>query len=386
MNLANEMNEIGHLGDIGQPVGVTVVFGGQAGSEGKGAIAGWLSRKYKYAITVSTFMPNAGHTWIGENGENIVVTQLPIGLVGNSKFLGLGASSVINLELLEKELADYDADYNVADRLVIHPRAQVMHPEYIEWEKENLKYIASTGKGCGAAIAAKARREESVTLAKDHPTLKRWVRPNFDAWINDTINGGGGVLAEQSQGFDLDINHGHSYPYCTSRQCTPSQICADLALEARLITNSIAVVRTHPIRVGNVEGGTSGDYGSEELSWGEISGNIGRKVEEITTVTKRVRRVFKFDFERINRMSNVCRPTVIALTFADYIDPGVKNITQEDYESEYAFSLFRLSKKTFDFVYQVEAHVRRSTLSPKVRLIKTGPQNHHILDLGITPY
>ena len=385
MNLADEMTEIRHLGVVGSPKGVTVVFGGQAGSEGKGAIAGWLSRKYKYTVAASTFMPNAGHTWMGDDGEEVVVTQLPIGLVGNSQYLAIGATSVIDVNQLLAEMTEYDSKYNVYKRLVIHPRAQVMHPEYVAWEAEHLKYIASTGKGCGAAIADKARRHKGVILAKDHEELKQWVMPNFDTWINDIVNSGGGILAEQSQGFDLDINHGYSYPFCTSRQCTPSQICADLGLEARLITSSIAVVRTHPIRVGNVEGGTSGEYGSEEISWKQISGSVGREIEEQTTVTKRVRRVFEFDHERIKRMANVCRPTVIALTFADYIDPNIEGVTQEQFSRDHLHGLFSLSQKTFDFIYGVEQSMRRSTHLTKVRLVKTGPRDNQTLDLGMRP-
>lgn len=377
-----ELGEILHLGISGQPKGVTVVFGGQAGSEGKGAIAGWLARQYQWAVAASTFMPNAGHTWVSDDGEEVVVTQIPIGLVGDIPFLALGATSVINPDQLFQELVDYNR-YDVVRRLTIHPRAQVMLPEYVEWESENLKYIASTGKGCGAAIAAKARREQAVVLAKDHPDLRKFVRPDFDVWINDIVNGGGAILAEQSQGFDLDINHGHSYPYCTSRQCTPGQICVDLGLDGRLVTNSIAVVRTHPIRVGNVEGGTSGEYGSEELDWDGVSARAGRRVEEITTVTKRVRRVFEFDFERIAVMSKVCRPTAVALTFADYIDPDIFGLTQEQY-TEGLFSAVNQSDKLRKFIYNLEKAIRRSTYQCPVKLLKTGPRDNQTLNLGLS--
>lgn len=378
-----ELREILHLGQPHHPKGVTVVFGGQAGSEGKGAIAGYLARQYNWAVAASTFMPNAGHTWISPRGDEVVVSQLPIGFVSTSvDNLVLGASSVIDYEQFRKELELYDGEYGITERLHIHPRAQVMLPEYREWEKENLRYIASTGKGCGAAIAAKARREQGVMLAKDHGMLAGFVRDDMDLWLNQIVDGGAGILAEQSQGFDLDINHGHSYPYCTSRQCTPSQICADLGVDARFVSNSIAVIRTKPIRVGNVPDGYSGDYGSEELNWDQVSHEAGRSVEETTTVTKRVRRVFDFDYDRINVMSQICRPTHVALTFADYIDPDIFEKTMDDYE-EVQRSLVKFSEKMSQFNYKVHRALRRSTFNPKIKLMKTGPADDHIINLGL---
>jgi len=380
----NELGEILHLGDVvGQPTGVTVVFDGQAGSEGKGAIAGWLAHRNRWAIAASTFMPNAGHTYV-DDGREVVVTQIPIALVSPTvDSLALGASSVINFEQFMIEVDKYDSKYDTRRRLAIHPRALVMRPEYIEWEQENLKYIASTGKGCGAAIAAKARREQTVMLAKDHPILREWVRSDFDTWINDIINAGGPVLAEQSQGFDLDIHRGTEYPFCTSRQTTPSQICADLGVEGRLITNSIAVVRTFPIKVGNAEG-HSGEYGSEEINWNSVSARAGREVEERTTVTDRVRRVFEFDWARIGDMSEICRPTQIALTFADYIDPTIHGLTQQMYSEQFLHSMIQCSKPLHNFVYKLEGAVSRRTFNPKVRIVKTGPDNNHTLSIGLS--
>jgi len=379
-----ELNEIQHLGKVHQPKGITVVFGGQAGSEGKGAIGGWLARRYDWAIAAATFMPNAGHTYVDEHGADVVVTQLPVGMISpRVDTLAMGASSVINLEQCMTEIDRYDQQFDVQRRLVIHPRAQVMLPEYVDWEGEHLQYIASTAKGCGAALAAKVRREQSVVMAKDHPTLKEWVKDDFDLWINGVVDKGGAVLAEQSQGFDLDIHHGTEYPYCTSRQCTPSQMCADLGLEARLITNSIAVVRTFPIKVGNARG-HSGEYSSPETDWGSVSQSAGRRVEERTTVTDRVRRVFEFDYDRINEMSQICRPTQIALTFADYIDPSIFGMTQEVYANEHYHTMIRASRHVFDFLYHLERAVARPTFNPAVRILKTGPQDDHTLNLGLS--
>lgn len=382
----SDLSEIFHQGKKNDPKGVTVVFGGQAGSEGKGAIAGWLARRFNFKVAISTFMPNAGHTWVGEDGQKVVVTQLPIALVSpHVEYLLLGASSVIDSSKLEEEINTYDKmGYNVSGRLRIHSRAQMLLPEYQEWEAENLRYIASTGKGCGAAIAAKARRERSVILAQDGPAwIRDLVDPAMDGWLNRVIDMGGGVLAEQSQGFDLDINHGLQYPYCTSRQCTPEQIMADIGVSGRMMTNAIAVVRTNPIRVGNVEDGYSGDYGSPEKDWETVSAEAGREVIERTTVTNRVRRVFEFDDERIADMSRICRPTAIALTFMDYVDPMIEGWTTEDFRGTESNPNYLLPQKARLFRERVERAARRPTYNTPVQIMKTGPGDHETIDLGI---
>lgn len=384
-----EMNEVFHQGPVGDPKGATVVFGGQAGSEGKGAIAGWLARRHRWGAAICTFMPNAGHTWVEKDGaEPVIVTQLPIALVSESVgVLCLGATSVIKLSKLEEEINKFDKrGFKVSERLMIHPRAQIMHPEYEDWEAENLKYIASTGKGCGAAIAAKARREVGVTLAKNSvPWVQQFVAEDMDTTLNDLINNGRGLLVEQSQGFDLDINRGTEYPYCTSRQCTPTQIMADIGVSERMLTNSIAVIRTQPIKVGNVAGGHSGEYSSPELDWPSISARAGRPVEERTTVTGRVRRVFEFDYDRVRHMSLICRPTSFALTFADYVDPKVFGVTDEQYAETCHNDLTNLSVIVERFKYDVERAVRRNTFNPQIQLIKTGPNDNQTLNIGWAP-
>lgn len=363
------------------PVGVTVVYGGQAGSEGKGAIVGYLARRYKWGAAASTFMPNAGHTFV-EGDEEVVVTQLPVGLVGpDVKRLIIGAGSAIDVAKLMEEINTFDRTYDVASRLRIDPRAVIVTEDHKAWERANLVRISSTGKGCGAALAGKVARAPSVKLAQDVPELADFIRGPTSSMLNDAVDTGFGVLAEQSQGFDLGINHGYEYPYCTSRNTGPDQICADLGVSSSLVTNRLAVIRTRPIRVGNAPGGYSGNYGSDELDWESVSGQAGRAVTEQTTVTKRTRRIFDFDYDRIAFMSRVTRPTQVALTFADYVDPGVFRTTQQDFEDLH-YSLIKLSERLHGFIYRAENALGRATGRTKITLMKTGPDNSHIIDLG----
>jgi adenylosuccinate synthase len=83
------------------------------------------------------------------------------------------------------------------------------------------------------------------------------------------------------------------------------------------------VERTYFIRVG----GNSGPL-ANEISWDRLQeitdGYV--KTPEITTVTKKVRRIARMDFELLERAILQTRPTSIALTFLDYVFPKIAGL------------------------------------------------------------
>src|SRR5690606_5506427 len=86
---------------------VTVVLGGQAGSEGKGKIAGYLAKEF--GASVANFMPNAGHTWVGDDGRKVMVQQLPQAVVNKDALLFISAGSALEPDLLFDEIQKYGA-------------------------------------------------------------------------------------------------------------------------------------------------------------------------------------------------------------------------------------------------------------------------------------
>ena len=58
-----------------------IIIGGQAGSESKGRLSGWLCDNYKPDLLVMTSSPNAGHTIVTAGGEKKVSYHLPVGAV-----------------------------------------------------------------------------------------------------------------------------------------------------------------------------------------------------------------------------------------------------------------------------------------------------------------
>jgi adenylosuccinate synthase len=88
------------------------------------------------------------------------------------------------------------------------------------------------------------------------------------------------------------------------------------------------VVRTFPIRVG----GNSGPL-ANEITWDilqeETHGYVS--VPERTTVTKKVRRIARIDYDLLARAVLQTCPTNIALTFLDYIIPDLAGCGKEEY-------------------------------------------------------
>jgi len=348
------------------------VFGGQVGSEGKGAICGYMARRYRYGAAICSFMTNAGHTWV-DGDEKVMVQQIPISLISpDVTYLLIGPGAGITVSTLLDEIQKYDTTYNVAARLHIDPRAVIIEDRHAQDGKEHSIARAGVGKGCGRANAEKSMRLPTAKLARNVHELKGFIGDTVQL-VNSQLDAGMGVMVEGAQGFDLDLNHGIDYPYCTSRGTTPMQTLADCGIAAQHLRKSIAVVRSYPIRVGNIvedgeQKGYSGFYG-RELSWEEVAERSGAPldltVSERTTVTKRIRRVFEIDHVRLARMAMVCRPTEIALTFADYIDYNLKDT--------YGYGV-PIGSKLARFVNAVE-----HTCNAPVRMVKTGADDRSVI-------
>ena len=122
------------------------------------------------------------------------------------------------------------------------------------------------------------------------------------------------IFVETAQGFSLGINSGF-YPYTTSRECTVGQALADARIPPRFLRRVAMTVRTFPIRVGNTAGSSGPCYhDQEETSWEELG-----QTPELTTVTKRVRRVFTFSWEQYRQACRVNQPDLVFANFLNYL-------------------------------------------------------------------
>lgn len=353
---------------------ITIVIDGQAGSCGKGKICGYLAKRNSYAISTNNWSSNAGHTYVADNGNTIVVSHLPMGLINPKCELILNAGSIITPEILFDEIRKY-SDLIGDRKIYIHPRAMIIQNRHREEEKRIIK-SGSTFKGCGTAQAEKIIRKPGIILAKDYfKELPVDIKNKVE--IVDTAiminNSDKDILIEGAQGQDLDINYGLDYPNVTSRMCSASQLIADAGCSPFKVKDIYMIIRPYPIRISNKTNiGTdiySGDYaGSGEITWEEVKTRSGCDIElkEYTTVTKKVRRVFEMNWERLKYNVMINQPTQIVLNFAQYID--WKAYKCRDYK--------KLPERVLEFIKRIETET-----NVPVTIIGTGECESDIIDL-----
>ena len=292
---------------------VTVVVGGQFGSEAKGKVISYLANEFD--IAVRTGSPNAGHTVV-KNGKTYRLQQIPATFLNKKCVLCIGAGALINPNILEKEVKLTQTH----SRLYIDPQAGIIERKHLEAESELVKTIGSTGKGCGAALSDRIWRT-NFKLARD--VLKnKFNVVDVSEIINNGINKGKSILVEGTQGFGLSIYHG-IYPYTTARDTTAANFLAEAGISPLSVKEIILVIRTYPIRVA----GPSGPI-PNEISWEKLSKQIGKSIIEMTTVTGKIRRVAEFDIEIVKKAIQINRPTQIALQFLNYLFPEDENKTK----------------------------------------------------------
>lgn len=317
------------LDDFCKPGKIDFILGGQYGSCGKGAASAWLTTTLKkrddgkirsrheglptYDVVTTNAGCQSGHTSI-HNGVKRVLFHFPTaGVLDPSAFIYLNAGAVIDAGVLLQEILDNGINLH---RFCIHPNAAIVTPECREAEGRTdsaQTRIASTRKGVGEAISRKVLR--SAVLAKDYEWGRHGFMPRISAMdLNYTLRTGGSVLCEIPQGLSLSLNSSF-YPHVTSRDCTVMQAMNDAGVHPHFMGSTMLVMRTFPIRVGAIGDNNSGGCypDQQETSWEALG------VEpEITTVTKRVRRVFTWSKLQLHDAMNQCRPELVHLTFCDY--------------------------------------------------------------------
>lgn len=316
----------------------TIVVGGQYGSEGKGKVVALLAERLDLPWLIRCGGPNSGHT-VTIDGRDIILRQVPCSAEPRNGVFCLAAGCAIDESVLIRELDLLRIDQ---ERIVVDPRAVIVTDRDRETERKEFADIASTCSGTGAASIRRMSRRKDVWLAKDSRTIGARCRVETVApLLHDVLERNGNLIIEGTQGFGLSLLHGPDYPFVTSRDTTASGFAMEVGLSPRQVDNIILVIRTFPIRVG----GPSGPL-ANEISWDEIATVSGAPstVPEYTSVTKRLRRVARFDIEAVKLACKYNRPTslaVMGLDRLDYANTGVSEIT-------------RLTPKTQRFLHDIE--------------------------------
>lgn len=321
---------------------VTVVVGGQFGSEGKGKVAHFFARSQNASVAVRVGGSNSGHTVVDPSGKTIIFRQLPTAAILDDVKCVICAGSYVNPDLLLNEIALVGLS---RDRLLIDPNATIISSEDLLAEKNSplRQDIGSTLSGTGAAVSKRIERTASVRLAKHEDRLQQYIQPVVP-FMRDCLNKEERIIIEGTQGFGLSLLHSQDYPYVTSRDTTAAAFVSEAGLSPLDIDDIVLVLRTFPIRVA----GNSG-FLPNEIDWETISCESGSKIPivEYTSVTKAARRVARFDIDVVRQAIMVNRPTKIVLNHLDYIDAS-------------CFASNELSEKTTFFVHKIESLIDSS--------------------------
>lgn len=306
--------------------GAHVLVDGQFGSTGKGVLAAWLAkraweREILFSGVISNAGPNSGHTFYHGDDKH-VLKQLPtfavaLSLMDDHKIYGsvpkvfLSAGAIIDPAILALEASRYP----FLD-IYVHANAAVITDEDKTAERQgSVAEVAGTRSGTGQALANKILRQPNAVwgdFGADRYSMPRNVRTVQHLQISPNDQR---YFVEVSQGFSLGINS-QFYPKVTSRECTVAQAIADARIAPKFVQRTYMVARTFPIRVGNVDGHSSGAWypDQREISWDEI----GVK-PELTTVTQRERRIATFSAIQLTEAILANQPDFLLMNFRNYM-------------------------------------------------------------------
>lgn len=345
-----------------------LVLGMNFGSEAKGAAISRILHFVGYDMSMRVQSTQAGHT-IWYKDKEYKMQSIPCAWTDPNVELLLGPGCFTERKLLldEINMINEAMGGDVRDRLFVDRRVwEVTDADKAEEARAKItEKQGSTGHGCGASLVLKMWRTRA-----DNVDFMRWCDDNGIKTV-DTIEHmrNAYVLVEGCQGAMLAIHTSPYFPYVTSRECTASGILGECGISPFDVANVTGVFRTLPIRVG----GNSGPTGGNEISWQEVSNRAGYDVgTEITTVTKRPRRIFEFSDQDFIHALRVNRPNRLYMTFANYITPcfGIERWKDISPTSQAVLS---------NFIFHINKLSRSVGNWGTVEQINTGPLNKHWL-------
>jgi len=250
------------------------------------------------------------------------------------------------------------------ERIGIDPHCFIIEEKDRETERalRLRERLSSTLCGVGAAASRRVLRGDDVKLVRDlvrqHPWLECMVvEKGVSTEVNGALDDGKKVLIEGTQGFGLSLYHSEYYPRSTSRDTTASGFLSEVGISPRMVTDIVVVLRTFPIRVAGQQAGPL----KEEITWEQLRAESGypHMIEERTSVTNKLRRVARFDWELGRTAITINRPTCIAINGLDYLDYRNRGVV--DFDS--------LTDEAKIFVERL-----KSFYSCRVSYLGTGPQ------------
>lgn len=294
---------------------ISIVVGGQFGSEGKGKVAHYLARELDAAAVVRVGGPNSGHTVVTPDGRQVIFRQLPTAAILAAPICVIPAGFYIDVDMLLSEVERVDL---IPERLVIDPSAMLISEGDSRRERKGRlrERIGSTLSGTGSAVNRRIMREVGIRFARDEIRLRPYMRSAIEV-LRDLLDRGRRIIIEGTQGFGLSLLHSVDYPYVTSRDTTAAGCLSEAGMSPLDVDDVVMVIRAFPIRVS----GKSGRL-PLEIDWPTVTSESGAEgdVIELTSVTRAVRRVARFDPEVVLQAIQANRPSRIVVNHLDHVD------------------------------------------------------------------
>ena len=330
-----------------------VVVGAQWGDEGKGKATDQLGERVDLCVRFSGGN-NAGHTLVVD-GEKFVLHLLPSGILNTNTTTIIGNGVVVDLDVLQQELAELTARGVDVPHPLISANAHIITEYHKVMDKVTERFlgkrkIGTTGRGVGPAYSDKVNRmgiriqdifDESILRQKVEAALdqknqllvKVYNRREMDAetivatllghaerlrphvidcgrFINDGLDEGKVVLFEGAQAHFLDVDHG-TYPYVTSSNPIAAGACIGAGVGPTRIDRAIGIAKAYTTRVG--EGPFPTELFDED---GDKLRAIG---SEFGATTGRPRRCGWFDAVLVEQAAKLNGFTDIFLTKLDIL-------------------------------------------------------------------
>ena len=359
---------------------LSVVVGGQYGSEAKGHVVQRLAERAvqqgRMPHTIRVAGPNAGHTGYDATGRAWALRQVPVAaVVPGQAMIGIAPGSEIDPAVLYNELRELGEAGLLHDKTIwISSEATcIMDTDKeaetgimaSETETNLVRRIGSTGKGIGSARANRAMR--TAPLLRDYGNaiehLTKVGVQVVDAYpSNFSAIPSTHTIIEGTQGYALGTHAGH-YPQVTSSDCRAIDFLAMAGVSPwqwRAEDFEVWVVaRIYPIRVA----GNSGPM-KDETTWAALG-----LPKERTTVTKKVRRVGAEDWELVREaaIANGGKRVNLAITMLDQKFPITRD---QDPRTVPNPSRDEISRYLFNVQRDVGA---------RIGLVTTGPNSAHWL-------
>src|ERR1700730_17499081 len=143
---------------------ISIVVGGQFGSEGKGKVALKIAQAEKAAAVVRVGGTNSGHTAVDSKGRTWALRQLPASVLAPDTVAVLPGGAIIDPEIFLREVDGLGLG---PERVIVSPFASIITAADRDAERSSgiVSEIGSTGSGTGAALVRRMCRSQGTELA-----------------------------------------------------------------------------------------------------------------------------------------------------------------------------------------------------------------------------